>query len=140
MPGLLLLGARARCGSRKNGKEDRSQIGTFRSSRSRGAQTCSGAMEGNQAWTGGRLALFLMGSSNRLIGRAANAGVVGRGKSWVVPIAGGVGPIGGLSRGGPFGPSWFMLPIGPAPLPALGCPGQVMGLSMASANLVDCGA
>ena len=77
MPGLLLLGARARCGSRKNGKEDRSQIGTFRSSRSRGAQTCSGAMEGNQAWTGGRLALFLMGSSNRLIGRAANAGVVG---------------------------------------------------------------
>ena len=64
----------------------------------------------------------------------------GRGKSWGVPIAGGVGPIGGLSRGGPFGPSWFMLPIGPAPLPALGCPGQVMGLSMASANLVDCGA
>ena len=64
----------------------------------------------------------------------------GRGKSWVVPIAGGVGPIGGLSRGGPFGPSWFMLPIGRTPLPALGCPGQVMGLSMASANLVDCGA
>ena len=27
-----------------------------------------------------------------------------------------------------------------ASLPALGCPGQVMGLSMASANLVDCGA
>ena len=64
----------------------------------------------------------------------------GRGQSWVVPIAGGVEPIGGLSRGGLFGPSWFMLPIGPAPLPALGCPGQVMGLSMASANLVDCGA
>ena len=64
----------------------------------------------------------------------------GRGQSWVVPIAGGVGLLGGLSRGGPFGPSWFMLPIGPSPLPALGCPGQVMGLSMASANLVDCGA
>ena len=37
---------------------------------------------GNQAWTGGRLALFLMGSSNRLIGRAANAGVVGEKVGW----------------------------------------------------------
>ena len=139
MPGLLLLGARARCGSRKNGKEDRSQIGTFRSSRSRGAQTCSGAMEGNQAWTGGE-ACSLSHGQQQPTDRAGGERRRGRGKSWVVPIAGGVGPIGGLSRGGPFGPSWFMLPIGPAPLPALGCPGQVMGLSMASANLVDCGA
>ena len=113
MPGLLLLGARARCGSRKNGKEDRSQIGTFRSSRSRGAQTCSGAMEGNQAWTGGRL-LFLMGSSNRLIGRAANAGVVGDKVGWcrLREASGRLAAWAGEVR---FGPSWFMLPIGPAP-------------------------
>ena len=50
-----------------------------------------------------REACSLSHGQQQLTDRAGGECRRGRGKSWVVPIAGGVGPIGGLSRGGPFG-------------------------------------
>ena len=75
-----------------------------------------------------REACSLSHGQQRPTDRAGGERRRGRGKSWVVPIAGGVGPIGGLSRGGPFGPSWFMLPIGPGAPPGPGLPRSGDGL------------
>eukprot|EP00435_Cladocopium_sp_Y103_P068165 s246_g31.t1 len=121
MPGLLLLGARARCGSRK-GKRIGHKLGPFallvlvalRRVRAPWRATRHGPAGG----------LLSSPGQQQLTDRAGGERRRGRAKSRVDLIAGGVGPIGGLSRGGPFGPSWFMLPIGLTPLPALGCPGM----------------